>query len=158
MALYWNGETFVTAAEHFGYKFEHSWENWMGDGDAVDEFLSEYEDIYDVDSILANHIELDYENGSYYLDPDLDPDDYSLDSDDTPMTVIDHLIDDGTTSDEVDEVLRQMRERFDEMMKGEDGYQLLFWSDRDRADFATLEHNYAALLNAWGDIVSGKAI
>lgn len=73
--------------------------------------------------------------------------------DDTPMTVTDHLIDDGTTTVEIDEALRQMRDRFDEMMRGEDGYQLLFWSDRDRADFDTLEHNYAALMDAWGDLV-----
>lgn len=157
MALYWNGEDFVYAEEYFGYKFEHSWENWIGDEEAVDELMSDWSDFYDVDPIRENHIELDYENGNYYIDPDLDTDEYILD-DDTPMTVTDHLIDDGTTSDEVDEVLRQMRERFDEMMKGEDGYQLLFWSDRDRADFATLEHNFAALMNAWGDIVSGKAI
>lgn len=71
MASYWNDEkgTYVPAAVHFGYEFEHKTENQLADSwEGVEAWLDENVMDDERDAALDD-IELDYENGNYYIRP-----------------------------------------------------------------------------------------
>lgn len=68
-------------------------------------------------------------------------------------TVAEMLADDGITTHDIEVTVAEMTERMSEMLEG---YSCLFWSDVDKATFATLQSNKAALLMAEVDIIAAR--
>lgn len=153
MALYWDGNRgeYVTADEHFGYTFDHDWSTriddldcWMDENGISDAGKARLED--------DHVIEYDYETCDWYITPeDVDVLAY-VDDDDIP-TVAEMLADDGITTSDIEATVAEMTERMNEMLEG---YSSLFWSDTDKATFATLQSNKAALLMAEVDIIAAR--
>ena len=73
----WNDEkqAYVSPAEAWGYKFDHTTDNiiaWNADG--LDEWAKETAwEGFDIDKFIADHVELDYDRGTWHIDPDADP-------------------------------------------------------------------------------------
>lgn len=81
MATYYNDGTgnYVSAAEHFGYRFEHTTYNLIGGPYGLADFAEE--NCADVDRMISDGvIELDYETGDYYIDSEADVLDYLIDA------------------------------------------------------------------------------
>jgi hypothetical protein len=73
----WNEEKkqFVSPAEAWGYRFEHTMDNLVAfDPKGLAEWVEENSwDGLDMDRFVAENVELDYETGQFYLDPEADP-------------------------------------------------------------------------------------
>lgn len=70
MTMYKNYETgeFETAEEHFDYRFEHSWMNWIPDFEEQAE-----ENNIDIDRAEEAHaIEFDFEHQTWHANPEVD--------------------------------------------------------------------------------------